>query len=149
MGDNYLTYSRFVDEDDFTKRKTNLYAKINGEYYIKVSRKYPEELARINGILYFQYCRVRKIGEHNFIEEGKSKRYIVTEDVMTAEEFLNISSPYDPYAITIAEYLEDYEELIVCVNTFTDENGNKQKYASPLFCGEKEVYKPKSLKLQN
>jgi hypothetical protein len=149
MGDKYSVFSRYIDEQDFATRKTNLYAKVNGEYYMRVSRRIPEEISKINGVFNFHYCRIRKIGEHQFKEEAKSKEYIVTEEVMTGEDFLKICSVYDPLAIKIAMELEDYDELIVCINSYVDPDGKVHKFAAPLLDGEIQICKPKILRLIN
>jgi hypothetical protein len=138
-----------IDEKDFEKRKTNIYAVINDTYFMKVKRKIPEELYSIDGIFCFYFCRVRKVGDKQFKIEGKGITHKIFEEIMLASSYLAINDERDELSGLVRNTFEYYGEYPIVTNSYVDKDGAVHKFVAPAYDEDFLVNKPKKLSLKN
>ncbi len=144
-----LELSKYIDDKDFIKRKTNTYAKINDNHYLLVEKRIPEEVTMLEDVFNFYFCRVRKIGDKSYKEESVSRNYVVAEETMKASDFIKGYDEKSPLYQRIAIHLYYYDDFTICLNTYEDEDGIIHKMVSPLFEGDQLIMKNKTLRLAN
>lgn len=144
-----LELSKYIDDNDFIKRKTNTYAKINDNYYLRVNERVPEEVTMLEDVFNFYFCRVRKIGDKSYKEEAVSRNYVIAEEVMNASDFIKGYDENSPIYQRIAIHLYYYGDFSVCLNYFEDGDETIKQLVSPLLKGDQLIMKNKTLRLAN
>lgn len=135
-----------IDENDFINRKTKVYAKINDSFYISTLYNIPEEVVMTNdNIQFFQFVRIKKVGEKMFEEKIISPRYVLANKVMNASEFTETIGMGTGVEDMLQEYVCNFGDCQVAVKELELEDESKAMIVNKIEQGDQLIIRPKTL----